>query len=98
MRKFIPLLVICVLLAWPVATVQAAPLPDGPPGLERAIEVKAHHEEALLRSQGVAGAAVGLNGDGRAAIIILTEAPGMRELPASLEGVPVIVQYSGKFS
>jgi len=97
MRKFIPLAIMCLLLAWPVATVQAAPPPDGPPGLERAIEVKAHHEEALLGVKGVAGAGVGLNGDGRAAIIVFTEAPGVRGLPASLESVPVVVQFSGKF-
>lgn len=97
MRKFIPLVVMCLLLAWPITTVQAAPPPDGPPGLERAIEVKAHHEDALLGVQGVAGAGVGLNGDGRAAIIVFTESPGVRGLPASLEGVPVVVQFSGKF-
>jgi hypothetical protein len=97
MRKFIPLVVMCLLLAWPVATVQAAPPPDGPPGLERAIEVKAHHEEAILGVQGVAGIGVGFNGDGRATIIVFTDAPGVRGLPASLEDVPVIVQFSGKF-
>jgi len=97
MRKLILLAIVCLLLAWPVATIQAAPPPDGPPGLERAVEVKKQHEEALLRVQGVAGAAVGLNGDSRAVIIIFTEAPGVRGLPASLEGVPVEVHVSGKF-
>lgn len=97
MRRFILFAIICLLLAWPIATVQAAPPPDGPPGLERAIEVKKQHEEALLRVQRVAGAAVGLNADNRAVIIIFTEAPGVRGLPASLEGIPVKVQVSGKF-
>ena len=97
MRKFIPLAIMCLFLAWPMATVHAAPPPDGPPGLERAIEVKRQHDEELLGVQGVAGAAVGLNGDGKAAIIVFTETPGVRGLPAFLEDVPVVVRFSGKF-
>ncbi len=97
MRKLILFAIIYLLLAWPVAMVQAAPPPGGPPGLERAVEVKKQHEEALLRVQGVAGAAVGLNVDNQGVIIIFTEAPGVRGLPASLEDVPVMVQVSGKF-
>ena len=97
MRKFVFFAIICLLLALPVATVSAAPPPDGPPGLERAIEVKRQHEGALLGASGVAGVAVGLTGDSRPAVIIFTETPGVRGLPGALEGVPVVVQVSGKF-
>jgi len=97
MRRFIFFAVICLLLALPVATVYAAPPPDGPPGLERAIEVKERHEKTLLEVPGVAGVAVSLNGESRPAIAIFTETPEVRGLPASLEDVPVVVEVSGKF-
>lgn len=97
MRRFMLFAIICLLLAWPVAAVYAAPPPDGPPGLERAIEVKERHEKALLGIPGVAGAAVGFGSDNRPTIIIFTEIPAVHGLPASLEGVPVRVQVSGKF-
>jgi len=96
MRKFIFFAIICLLLALPIATVHAAPPPGGPPGLERAIEVKERHEKVLLGVTGVVGVAVGLNGDNRPSVIIFTETPGVRGLPASLDGVPVVAQVSGK--
>jgi len=97
MRRFILLGIIVAVLVLPIATIQAAPPPDGPPGQERAKEVKERHEDALLRVSGVVGAAVGFNGDSRPAIIIFTETPGVRGLPTSLEGIPVAVRVSGKF-
>ena len=44
MRKLILLIILCLLLAWPIATVNAAPPSGSPPGLERAMEVKKQHE------------------------------------------------------
>jgi len=97
MRKFFLFAMICLLLAWPVASVYAAPPPSGPPGLERAIEVKERHEKALLGIPGVAGAAVGFDGYNRPSIIIFTETRQVHGLPESLEGVAVVVRVSGKF-
>ena len=85
------------LLLTPFGSISAAPPPDGPPGLERAIEVKELHANALLEIDGVAGVGVGRNVDSNPTIIIFTETPGVRGLPTSLDGVPVIVQFSGKF-
>ncbi len=97
MRKLILLGIIITILVLPVTAVYAAPPPDGPPGLQRAIEVKERHAEALLGVPGVVGAAVGHNGNSNPAIIIFTDISGVRGLPAFLEGVPVITQVSGKF-
>ena len=97
MRRLVLLGIIIAILAVPMATVYAAPPPDGPPGLKRAIEVKERHAEALLGVPGVVGAAVGHNRESRPAVIIFTETPGVRGLPISLEGVPVMVKVSGKF-
>jgi len=96
MRKFGMLILVCLLLTFPVAAVYAAPPPDGPPGLERAIEVKEKHEKAILEVQGVTGVAVGLNGSSVPVVMILTETPGVRGLPTSLGGVPVEMRVSGK--
>jgi hypothetical protein len=38
---------------------------------------------------------VGRTGDGRAAVVILTTAPGIAGLPANLEGIPVAVEVTG---
>jgi hypothetical protein len=97
MRKFVLIGTIIAILVLPFTMVQAAPPPDGPPGLERAIEAKERNAEALLRVDGVVGVGVGNNGDSSPAIIIFTETPGVRGLPIFLEGVPVVVRVSGKF-
>ena len=54
--------------------------------------------DALLAVPGVAGVGVGLGGNGRAAVIVFTEIAGVRGLPASLDGVAVVPQVSGKFT
>ncbi len=97
MRKFILFVILCLLVVWPVTVVQAAPPPDRPTGLERALEVKKLHENALFKVNGVAGAAVGYNEFGRPSVIVFAEKPGVSGLPAMLEDVPVIVRVSGKF-
>lgn len=97
MRKLIILGIIVAILALPLTMVNAAPPEDGPPGLERAREVKERHEARLFEVTGVVGVGVGLHGDSRPAVVIFTEKPGVRGLPASLEGVPVVVRVSGKF-
>ncbi|MFC1954401.1 hypothetical protein ACFLVZ_01090 [Chloroflexota bacterium] len=70
---------------------------DEPPGLQRAIEAKEKHVDVLLKTSGVAAVGVGNNGNGNATVIIFTETRGVRGIPAFLDGVPVIAQYSGKF-
>ena len=97
MRKLILIGIIIAILVLPIAAVQAAPPPDGPPGLERAIEVKERHAETLLGVPGVAGVGVGHNRDSSPAVIIFTETPGVRGMPAFLEGIPVVMRVSGKF-
>ena len=92
----ITILVFSLLIA-SFGSIAAAPPPDGSPGLERAIEVKGLHANALLKIDGVAGVGVGHNVDSNPTIIIFTETPGVRGLPTFLDGVPVIVQFSGKF-
>ncbi|MFC1912180.1 serine protease [Chloroflexota bacterium] len=51
----------------------------------------------MLKIDGVAGVGVGHNVGSNPTIIIFTETPGVRGLPTFLDGVPVIVQFSGKF-
>ncbi len=97
MRRWFVLLSVLLLLVLMAVPIQAAGPPDEPPGLERAIAVKERHAKALLAVPGVAGVAVGLSGEGRAAVTVFTETPGVRGLPDSLEDIPVVVHQSGKF-
>ena len=97
MRKFVILLVLLSLVISMAATVHAAPPPDGPPGLERAIAAQEAHTDRLLNIPGVVGTGVGLNPEGRGAVKILTERTGVAGLPKSLDSVPVEVVVTGKF-
>lgn len=63
--------------------------------LGAAIRAKDDHAAQLLKITGVVGAAVGRDNDGRAAVVILTTGPGVGSLPASLNGIPVVVQVTG---
>jgi len=45
---------------------------------------------------GVVGTATGLGADGHPAVIVLTEAAGVVDIPRNLDGVPVVVRVSGK--
>ncbi len=95
MRKFILLAVVIALLA-STGVVNAAPPPDGPPGLEKAIAAQMKHNPQLLTTPGVVGTAVGLGADGTVVVKVFTEKPGVANLPAVLDGVPVVVQVTGK--
>ncbi|MFC1969571.1 hypothetical protein ACFLVF_03690 [Chloroflexota bacterium] len=97
LRFTVATILLLSLLLLSFGSVAAAPPPDGPPGLERATEVKERHAEALFGVAGVVGVGVGHNGDSNPTVIIFTETPGVRGLPTFLEGVPVVVRVSGKF-
>ena len=97
LRFTIVSILLCSLLLISFGSVSAAPPPDGAPGLARSIEVKEQHEKALLEITGVAGVGVGHNKAGTASVIIFTEKPGVRGLPAFLEGIPVVTVVSGTF-
>lgn len=96
MRKFVLFAVIIALLASMTATVHAAPPPDGPPGLKRAIEAQEAHTNSLLAIPGVVGTAVGLRTDGEPVVKIYTESANVAGLPKKLDGIPVLVQVTGK--
>jgi hypothetical protein len=65
-------------------------------GLEIAIAAQERHTEALMSTPAVVGTAVGLNAAGEPAVIIFTETRGVRGLPGTLDGVPVVVRQSGR--
>jgi hypothetical protein len=98
MRKFLVLAIVAVVVALTASTVYAAPPPDGPPGLEKAIAAQEAHNPQLLATPGVVGTAVGLDESNLPAIIVFTERAGVGTLPTSLDGVPVLVRATGKFS
>ena len=66
-------------------------------GLAKAIAAQERHTEALLTKGGVAGTAIGVGADGEATVLILTEYPGVRGLPARLDGVRAVTRVTGKF-
>ncbi len=79
-----------------LTTVGAGTQGTEPRGLEVAKAAQERHKDDLLEMPGVVGTAVGLGGDGQAAIQIFTENHGVAGLPASLDGIPVNVRVTGK--
>ena len=102
MRKLLLLAVVIVLLAsaW-VDQAAPPPGPDGPhtpPGLAKALAAQQSHNPRLLTTPGVVGTAVGLGADGSAVVRVFIERPGVRHVPASVDGVPVTVQVTGELT
>jgi hypothetical protein len=97
MRKWFLGALVVVLLST-VGVADAAPPPGGPPGLTKAIAAQVEHNPQLLTTPGVVGTAVGLRWDGVAVVRVFIEKPGVAHLPAMLDGVPVVVQVTGKLT
>lgn len=96
MRKLVGLFIVFILLLVAVPVYAAQPA-GGNPGLERAINAQEKHNAELLATSGVVGTAVGLT-DGKPVIQVFVERAGNAGIPASLEGVPVEVQVTGKIT
>jgi len=96
MRKRVLFALVAVLLALTATIGNAAPPPNGPPGIDQAIAAQEAHNPRLLGKPGVVGTAVGLTPDGRAAVKIFTETAGIAGLPDVLDGVPVAIEVTGK--
>lgn len=97
MHKYIVLVVLVTVLALTATTVFAAPPPDGPPGLEKAIASQEKHNPGLLSTAGVVGTAVGVRQDGKYIIKIFTDRAGRGNIPRELDGITVEVEMTGKF-
>ncbi|HEV8263629.1 MAG TPA: CARDB domain-containing protein [Gemmatimonadales bacterium] len=73
------------------------PLGVQSPAIRAAIAVQERHLDALLRTPGVVGTAVGLLPNGQPAVRVFLAHPGVSGLPAALDGVPVTTQVTGLF-
>ena len=67
------------------------------PGVQRAMDVQDRNTERFMAKHGVVGTGTGLDEEGNPAVIIFTErALGKAEIPATLEGIPVIENVVGE--
>jgi hypothetical protein len=73
--------------------------PPSPPvlasELSLAVTAQARHTDQLLATPGVVGTAVTLDQRGHAQVRLFTRSPGIRGLPATLDGVPVSTVVTG---
>jgi hypothetical protein len=67
------------------------------PQVQVVINIQDRHTPVLMRIPGVVGTATGLDSEGRLAVLVFTEFPGVVGIPAALQGVPVEVEVTGKF-
>lgn len=97
MRKWLFSAIVVGLIASTLAV--ASTNAQGPQdGLERAIAAQESNTPSLMARSGVVGTAVGLTAAGEPAVLVLTEGPGVAGLPRSLDGVPVVIQVTGRIS
>jgi len=68
----------------------------GGDGLAKAIAAQERHTDALLAIPGVVGTGVGHGADGKAAVFVLTENPGVRWIPGRVDGVTVAPLVTGE--
>ena len=68
------------------------------PDLNAAFAAKARYTDQLLRTDGVVGTAVGVSSDGRAVVQVYLATAGVRNVPASLDGVGVETMVTGEIS
>jgi hypothetical protein len=73
--------------------VKAAQLPVA---FERVMTIQKKHTSKLLEIPDVIGTAMGLGPDNTPAVLVLTKAPGVKGIPESLDGVPVVVKVTGE--
>ena len=64
-------------------------------GLQNAIAAQERHTQALLRTPGVVGTAVGFLPSGRIGVRIFVTHPGVPNLPSVLDGIPTAREVTG---
>jgi hypothetical protein len=89
-RKWFQVCVAAILMAClPAFSGGASAQGNSANAFERVKEVQERHTKKLMEQDGVVGTAVGLDEQGENALLILLDRPGVRGIPANLEGVPV---------
>ena len=96
MRRITTFILASLLVA--IAAGVASGAQSDPPGLQKAIAAQEAHTDALLARSGVVGTAVGRGSDGRGAVLVLLENPGVSGIPANLDGVAVVRLVTGRIT
>ena len=71
------------------------PLDAEHPEVRRVMEIQERSTDDLLDIPGVVGTAVGLDDDGRLAVIVMTRSKDVAGIPERLEDTPVVVRETG---
>ncbi len=65
--------------------------------LSSAMEIQSRHTDDLMARPGVVGTGITKTADGKLAIMVFTETSDISDVPAQIEGVPTVIEPSGKF-
>jgi hypothetical protein len=95
-RVFSKLLLVAVAVFWAFSGVLLAQGRSAD-AFERVKQVQEVNTARLLAMEGVEGTAIGLDDNGRLAVKVFTDGPGVAGIPRDLDGVPVKVVVTGKF-
>ena len=95
-RRVVAVLVAAIAVAISITSIQMASA-GGEIGLERAIAAQEANNPHLLSIDGVVGTGVGAGANGHA-VLVLLERPGVRGLPAKVDGVQVVPVVTGKIA
>jgi hypothetical protein len=90
------ILLVAVAVLAAVAVPEAFAQPGFTPGLQRAIVAQERHTPSLFAIPGVVGTAVGLGAGGGPVVKVFTESRTVTGIPRALDGVPVVVELTGR--
>jgi len=63
----------------------------------QAIGIQNRHTPDLVKIDGIVGTGTTVNNNGNLAVMVFAERPGVAGIPAAVDGLPVVVEVSGKF-
>lgn len=71
--------------------------PEQTPVLNKVMAIQNRHTDDLMKIDGVIGTGTGIDESGKPIVKIFTSRPNVANVPASLDGVPVIIEETGDF-
>lgn len=74
------------------------PLTRDHPHVATAIEIQERNTDWLMAHPAVVGTSVGLNDKGEIALVVLTKVAGATDIPAAIDGLPVVLWHTGEIN
>jgi len=82
----------------PVDNSMSSLSPNAPENFKRAIAAQERFTEQLMKLNGVVGTGTGVDVNGNPVVKVFTSRPDVKGIPATLDGIPVVIEETGEFT